>query len=130
MTELLYACLAGFGAGVIGAMGMGGGGVLILYLTLLAEVGQLDAQGINLLFFLPIAVFSLLRYRKEGLLHLKKSLPFIGFGLLGCLPGYLIAHALPTKWLSILFGGGLVLLGLWELFRKEPKKQKDQTEKQ
>ena len=45
-----------FGAlsGVIGALGMGGGGVLIIFLSAFAGLDQLKAQGINLLFFLGL----------------------------------------------------------------------------
>ena len=48
------AILAGFGSAVLASMGMGGGSILILYLTLMAGVPQREAQGMNLLFFLPI----------------------------------------------------------------------------
>ena len=56
MDALNWAALAaGFAAGALGAMGLGGGSVLILYLTLCAGLPQLQAQGINLTFFLPCA---------------------------------------------------------------------------
>ena len=45
LAVLLCACVS--------AMGLGGGGVLILYLTLLRDTPQMIAQGVNLLFFLP-----------------------------------------------------------------------------
>ena len=53
------AILAGFGSAVLASMGMGGGSILILYLTLMAGVPQREAQGMNLLFFLPIGAASL-----------------------------------------------------------------------
>ena len=119
MKELLVASLAGFVAAMISSMGLGGGGVLIIYLTLFAGVSQLQAQGINLLFFLPIASLSLIIYYRRGVLKLKKNLPFILYGLLGCLPGYLLASRAPSEWLARAFGTGLVLLGIYELFFKK-----------
>ena len=46
--------IAGLFSAVAGALGLGGGGVLVLYLTLGMHVPQLRAQGINLLFFLAL----------------------------------------------------------------------------
>ena len=45
--------IAGLFSAVAGALGLGGGGVLVLYLTLGMHMPQLRAQGINLLFFCP-----------------------------------------------------------------------------
>ena len=47
--HLLAAALAGFAAGALGAMGLGGGGVLLLYLALtgtgqLAEIGRASCR--------------------------------------------------------------------------------------
>ena len=50
--------IAAFFAAVLGSLGMGGGGVLLIYLTVFQNMAQLDAQGMNLLFFLPIAALS------------------------------------------------------------------------
>ena len=51
--------IIGFLAGFAGGLGVGGGGILLLYLTAFAGVEQLSAQGINLLFFLPPSVLLL-----------------------------------------------------------------------
>ena len=119
MNDFLIASLAGFFAATISSMGLGGGGVLIIYLTLFAGVPQMQAQGSNLLFFLPIAALSLIIYYRRGVLQLKKNLPFILYGLLGCLPGYLLASRINSEWLARGFGAGLVLLGIYELFFKK-----------
>ena len=70
--HLFAAALAGFAAGALGAMGLGGGGVLLLYLAL-TGTGQLAAQGVNLTFFLPIAALSLVLHRKNGLVELSAA---------------------------------------------------------
>ncbi len=49
----------------VSAMGLGGGGVLILYLTLVRDVPQLEAQGINLLFFTPAPLRQYLSTENE-----------------------------------------------------------------
>lgn len=41
--------------GITASMGLGGGFILVIYLTVFKKMAQLEAQGVNLLFFLPIA---------------------------------------------------------------------------
>ena len=49
-------------------MGLGGGTVLLIYLSLSAQVPQLTAQGINLLVFIPTAAVALRSpYELKGL---------------------------------------------------------------
>ena len=56
----ITALLAGLFSGMLGSMGLGGGAVLIVYLSLFTEMGQLKSQGINLLFFVPIALIAVI----------------------------------------------------------------------
>ena len=69
--EWIISAAAGILSGIIGAMGMGGGGVLIIYLNLFTDIPQSTAQGINLLFFLPTAVLAVLYYTKKKLIICK-----------------------------------------------------------
>ena len=57
MNILFY--ISAFLTGILASMGLGGGMILILYMTLIAGMEQLTAQGVNLLFFIPIAAFLL-----------------------------------------------------------------------
>ena len=75
--------IAGLFSAVAGALGLGGGGVLVLYLTLGMHVPQLRAQGINLLFFLPCALVSILMNWKKKLIHWKSVIPMALGGLAG-----------------------------------------------
>ena len=56
----ILALLAGLLSGIIGAMGLGGGAVLIIYLSLFTETEQLKSQGINLLFFIFSATYFII----------------------------------------------------------------------
>ena len=71
----ISALIAGLLAGVIGAMGLGGGAVLIMYLSLLADIPQLKAQGINLIFFLPIALVAVSVYAFKKQIKWRTVLP-------------------------------------------------------
>ena len=58
--------IAGIISGALGAMGFGGGGILILYLTLYRNLPQTASQGINLLFFIPSAVLAIIFHIKNN----------------------------------------------------------------
>jgi len=120
--DWLWAILAALGAGALGAMGLGGGGILVIYLTLAAGHPQLQAQGINLLFFLPCAAISLIINGKRGLVDFKRALWIALGGLPTTLLGIWIAGKINTKWLGWIFAGLLVAIGLKELFTS-PKQE-------
>ena len=81
MSKFFEGTLCGFlngffgsGGGVIAvrilaSMGLGGGFILVVWLTLFENVGQKAAQGINVLFFLPIAFIALLLHLKNHLVN-------------------------------------------------------------
>ena len=75
MTDWLLPALAGFGTGILSAWGVGGGTLLLLLMTLFLGVDQTQAQGINLLYFLPTAGMSLLEHRKNGYLDRHYGIP-------------------------------------------------------
>jgi len=116
--ERLWNIFAALGSGALGAMGMGGGGILVIYLTLALSAGQLEAQGANLLFFLPCAAISMLINGKRELIEWKHALWIVLGGLPGALLGIWLAGFVKGKWLGWIFAGFLVILGLRELFAK------------
>ena len=61
------AILAGFAAGVLTGAGIGGGTLLLVYLTNFGGMEQRQAQGINLLYFLLTAPPALYGHFKNGL---------------------------------------------------------------
>ena len=52
-------------AGIIGGLGMGGGTVLILLLTIFLNVEQNIAQGSNVVFFIPTAIAAIFIFIKN-----------------------------------------------------------------
>ena len=77
-------------SGVISSMGLGGGSILIILLTTVLEYPQRKAQGINIIFFLPCALYGILSYKKQGYILKDKVFPVIIFGLIGSTAGYFI----------------------------------------
>ncbi|MEG0944426.1 MAG: sulfite exporter TauE/SafE family protein [Angelakisella sp.] len=113
--DLVLLWAAAFGAGVVGAMGLGGGGILMLYLTTL-ELTQRAAQGINLLFILPVGLAGLWFHRKNGLIEKKVLLPVLIGGAVGVLLGSLLAGRLSEPMLRRLFGILIIIIGIKELW--------------
>lgn len=107
--------IAGFLSGIIGAMGLGGGAVLLIYLTLFKDVGQLEAQGINLIFFIPIALLSVGIYAFKKQIEWKTVLIFSAAGLAGALAGVWLSEVLGTALLGKIFGGLLIGAGVWQI---------------
>jgi uncharacterized membrane protein YfcA len=82
VTGFLYAFLAAAAAGVLSGFGVGGGTLLLIYLTAVLGMEQHLAQGINLLYFLPAAAAALPGHLKNGYVECKTALPAVCAGLL------------------------------------------------
>ncbi|MGN0468330.1 MAG: sulfite exporter TauE/SafE family protein [Acutalibacteraceae bacterium] len=118
----IYIILFSFLAGIIGSMGFGSGTVLIIYLTVFLSLEQTLAQGINLLFFIPCAVFAIIVYSKQKLIDKSIIASIIFPGMIGVGLGYFTLYHINTNLLSKLFGAFLILLALNELFFSKKKK--------
>ena len=114
---LLVSTLLGFLAGI----GVGGGSLLILWLTLVLDMAHPQARIINLLFFLPSAVISSIFRWKQGSLAIKKILPAIAAGCIAAAIFSYISLRIDVTLLKKLFGGLLLLTGLRELFYRPRK---------
>lgn len=106
---------------VISAMGLGGGGVLILYLTLVRDTPQLEAQGVNLLFFIPCAIAAIFVYAKRKVLQPKIIVPMILGGLIGVAIGSFLLYKINTKYISVLFACFLITVGGYTILKKAAK---------
>lgn len=109
----------GFFAGAAGGMGVGGGGILLLYLTAFAGTEQLSAQGINLVFFLPTAASALIMHIKNGFVKWRSAAIAVLCGIPGVFLGSYIAGSIDKTLLRGAFALLLLAIGLKELFRKE-----------
>jgi uncharacterized membrane protein YfcA len=114
--------IAAFLSGLIGAMGLGGGGVLLIYLTVFANTPQLQAQGMNLLFFLPIGLLAIITYALKKQIAWKTVVKMWLGGVVGALLGHFIANLLSTDILSKIFAGFLIIFGGFSLLSKEKKR--------
>lgn len=118
---------AAAGAGLLGAMGLGGGSVLMLYLTTI-ELSQRMAQGINLIFILPVGLTGLWFHRKNALVDTTMLLPLLAGGVIGVAVGSLAAGWLEEQLLRKIFGALLLVIGTKELWTGFAQKLKPDIE--
>ncbi len=107
--------IAGILSGIAGALGVGGGGVLIIYLVVFANIDQITAQGINLLFFLPCGAVAIIIHAVKKRIRWATVLPCVAGGVAGVLLGTWALGYISAGLLGKVFAAGLILLGIKEL---------------
>lgn len=108
-------------AALIAAMaglGIGGGGLLVIYLTLVMGIPQLQAQGINLAFFIFSSAASLFIHFKRRKIDIKHVAILAISGICFSLLGSRLSHSIDTALLSKIFGVLLCISGTISLLKK------------
>lgn len=103
--------------GVIGGMGMGGGTLLIPLLTLAAGLSQHLAQSVNLIAFIPMSVVALIIHRKNGYVDIKNGVKIMILAVIGAICGSLLAQYSGGYILRACYGGFLIALGVFQIYR-------------
>ena len=119
---MIWVALVGFCSGIISGMGIGGGTILIPALLFFTDITQQQAQGVNLIYFIPTAITALVTHQKKGNLDWKTAKPLAVMGLAGAAAGAFLAVSLESELLRKIFGGFLFLMGLSEIFKKKERK--------
>lgn len=110
--EILWDTLAGVLIAALSGMGIGSGGLLVLYLTLLRGTPQQAAQGANLLFFIFSAGSAISIHLARRKIRFFMVLVLIVGGIPGVLAGTRLALWLPGDWMRKIFGAFLILASL------------------
>ena len=122
----LYVALAAFGVAVgvaSGLLGVGGGTLVVPFLTLAVGLSQHSAEATSLLVILPTAIAGSLVLRRRGVGDLGLALRFGVVGAVGSVLGALLALALPAGTLRVVFAVFVGLVGLrlgWDGLRANP----------
>ena len=115
----VLAVAIGLLTGILSGFGIGGGSLLLLYLTLFEGAGQYQAGGINLLYFLPSAAMALPAHWRNGSVVRPVLLPAILAGLVTAGAAAWAATVMDVELLRRCFGGFLMVIGGMELFGKD-----------
>ncbi len=121
----LLAGVAGLVCGVFSGLGIGGGTLLMVWMTAVMGMEQRMAQGINLLYFLPTAACALVFHIKNRLIRWRVVIPAAITGCLTAAGAAFLATAIDATLLRKLFGGFLLLVGLNEIFGGHARDKKD-----
>jgi uncharacterized membrane protein YfcA len=96
---------------VAGILGVGGGILMVPFLTLAIGIPQHAAEGTSLLVILPTAIAASVALHRRGIGDLRAGLALGSLGAAGAAAGALIALALPGHVLRILFAVFLLIVG-------------------
>ena len=116
-ASLLVATVMGFLAG----MGVGGGSLLLLWLTQVVMLEQTQARIINLLFYLPAAIVASVIRKKQNKVAMKPAVWAIATGCTAALLLTLVSRVIDVTLLKKLLGGLLILTGIREVFYRPRK---------
>lgn len=111
----LYVALVAFGVVVgvaSGLLGVGGGTLIVPFLTLAVGLSQHAAEATSLLVILPTAIAGSLALRGRGVGDLGLALRFGVVGAVGSVLGALLALALPGSTLRLVFAVFVGVVGL------------------
>lgn len=118
--DLIVSIAAAALAGILSGCGVGGGTMLMIYLTTCVGMEQAAAQGINLLYFLPCSMAALVSHIKNKLVDKSVAIPAVIAGAVTTPIAAMLATSVETPLLKKCFGGFLLVVGLMELFKKSP----------
>ena len=117
----MISLLVGTALGFLSGLGIGGGSLLILWLTLVQDFSPTAARSMNLLFFIPSALIAGYFRWRQGAIPFRKILPAMASGCLSALAFSFLGANIHTDMLKKLFGGLLIATGLRELLYKSKK---------
>ena len=109
--------IGAFLVSLLSGLGVGGGGLFIVYLSFFTDIPQLAAQGFNLLFFLFSAGASLPVHLVKRKIFEKAVGVMILSGVLGALVGSYLSLQIDEGVLRKIFGALLCASGMISLIK-------------
>ncbi len=116
--------VAAFVCSTLSGMGVGGGGLLMIYFTLVRQMDAKAAQGLNLASFAVCAGISLLRRpsRREYTPMPKSDwVRLLTLGLCGVLLGKAAFSVLSERYFRFAYGAFLCACGLFALLHRQKR---------
>ena len=110
--EIVY----GFISGIVAALGMGGGTILILLLNFFTYFDPHLIQGTNLIFFIPTAIVSIICNYKKKIIDFKISKMIIISGIIGSIIGSILSFKIESNNLKKYFGIFLIIISVLEIY--------------
>lgn len=124
MLEIIFGLIAG----IVTGLGMGGGTVLILLLSVFMGLEQHIAQATNLVFFIPTALAAILTNLKQKNIDLKLAINISFFGIIGAIIGAIISNNINSENLRKYFAIFILIIAfheIYELYKEYKRKRKN-----
>lgn len=124
MLEIIFGIISG----IVTGLGMGGGTILILLLSLFMGLEQHVAQATNLVFFIPTAIAAILTNLKQKNIDLKLAINISFFGIIGAIIGSIISNNISSQNLKKYFAIFILIIALheiYELYKEYKRKRKN-----
>lgn len=109
---------------ILSGLGIGSGGLFVIFLTAVYGVSVTQARGMNLLFFVFSASAALILHSLRRRIDLSLALKLAIFSLIGTLIGTRIAAHIDPSLLRQLFGTFLIICGGYTLLSAKIGKRK------
>lgn len=121
LDSFIVATVAGLVLGYLAGLGVGGGSLLMLWLTIALQMDYVQARAINLMFFLAAAgAVSFFRWRR-GTLSFMQILPAVVAGCVSTAAATWLSEFIDKEVVRKLFGALLLITGVRELFYRPRK---------
>ena len=112
---MIFTAIASFIIAALSGMGVGGGGLFVVFLALFSNLEQISIQGINLLFFIFSSGSSICVHLTKRRIFGTAVLTMALFGIIGAVCGSLLAGIIDQAILRKIFGVMLVISGVLSL---------------
>lgn len=103
-------------AGIVSSLGMGGGTILILLLSIFMGLDQHVSQATNLIFFIPTSITAIIINIKDKRIDWKVSKSIILYGSIGAIIGSIISSKIQTQNLKKIFGIFLLIISFFQIY--------------
>lgn len=113
MLEIIFGLIAG----IVTGLGMGGGTILILLLSLFMDMEQHIAQATNLVFFIPTSLAAIMINLKQKNVDLKVAILISFFGIIGAMIGAVISENITSEELRKYFAIFILFIAFHEVYK-------------
>lgn len=116
-------------AGIVTGLGMGGGTILILLLSLFMNLDQHIAQATNLVFFIPTSLAAIAINIKQKNVDFKLAVNISIFGIIGAIIGVIVSEKISSAHLRKYFAVFILIIAIHEIYKlyKEYRKERKKT---
>lgn len=110
---LIFNSVSAFFVAILSGLGVGSGGLLVVYLTATGQMDTAAARSANLLFFIISATAASILNTRARRFDPRLIFLMCSFGIIGCIGGTFAAVHVSADSIRKLFGSMLVLSGLY-----------------